>query len=246
MIVLFYPDPLETQPISRVHRVLMDQNDITWHNNPSQPHDIHFFWSYTKSKIVPDAVSLNSPYVVNAGCWDITKPKVHRVFNDISVEPQNYSGICVEKIDMQGRHRNHSLITCPAKPKNGYVYERYFKNMQDGYHIKYRVYYADGITHIIKKYTTQIFVTDIQRFEVIPIRQLFTEAQELDLVRKCQAFGFHFGELDVVMDGDTPIVVDVNNVVGGGNVPMLTGTDIFREIDSTLITFLYKWYGSTV
>lgn len=246
MQVLFYPEPLETNPLSRVCRVLMDQQNIGWHNNPKEHYDVHFFWSYTKSKIQPDAITLNSRSVVNRGCFDITKKKVHSIFNDISINPETHTGICVEKIDLQGRHKFHSLIQCPAKKKEGYVYEKYFENIEDGYHIKYRIYYADGITHIIKKYTTQIFVTDIKKFEVVDKRKLFTQEEENLLIKKCTAFGFNFGELDMVMDGNKPVIVDVNNIVGGGFVPMLTGTPIFKEIDNTLIQFIYDWYNKTV
>jgi hypothetical protein len=246
MKILFYPDPLEKEPLSRVFRVLRDQRNIQWHNDPKLPHDIHFFWSYTKSKIKPDGITLGAKNVVNAGCWDITKEKVHKIFNNISVNPETHKGICVEKIDLQAKHKFHKLIECPAKRQKGYVYEKFFENMEDGFHVKYRVYYADGITHIIKKYTTQIFVTDIQKYEVIDKRTLFTAEQENELIRKCKSFGFNFGELDVVMDGKTPVVVDVNNVVGGGNVPMLTGTPIFKEIDNTLITFLKSWHDKSM
>jgi hypothetical protein len=97
---------------------------------------------------------------------------------------------------------------------------------------------------VIRKYTTQIFVTDIVKYDVIDKKEIFTPLQELNFELRCREFGFDFGELDVVMNGGTPIIIDVNNCVGGGHVPMLTGTKVFKEIDNTLLTFLYKRHAN--
>lgn len=212
MIILFYPEPL--RPHSKVARMLAKKPNVSWHTNPKKPHDIHFFWSYTPRKIKPDSITLNSDIVINRGCYNISKVKVNRIFNDISINPQTHTGICVEKIDRQGKHKHHRLITCPAQPREKYVYQRFIENKEDGMYVSYRIHYADGIKIIEKRKKTEPLMSGITR-EIVNIRDFFSIEQEQDLVYKCGKFGFNYGEIDFQMDGNTPVIIDVNNIVGG-------------------------------
>lgn len=244
MVILFYPEPLKEQPMAKAGRALSRHPEITWHNDPTRPHDVHIFWSYTKNSIVPDEITLKSKNVINRGCWDISKKKVHRIYNDISINPKHHKGACVEKIDQQAMNEHHKLIVCPTEPKTGYVYEKYFENVEYGYYVKYRVSYADGITHVIKRYNSYPFIDDILKFEVIDKRIIFSEQQEKELIEKSKLFGLNFGEFDVVMDGDIPIVVDVNNIPGAV-IPPIFGTPISDEIEESFIAYLYEWIKCT-
>ena len=241
--ILFYPEPLKPKPLAKVYRVLQGRDDIAYHNDPTQPYDLHMFWSYTKHSIKPDDFTLLAPNVINRGCWDIGKDKVNDVFNDIRIDPKKHRGLCVEKYDKQGKHDAHKIIRCPAKPKPDHVYQKYIDTKEGEYFIKYRVYYGDGIDYVIKNYKSRPFASAraLPLVEV-PKETIFTAEQELDFVRKCNKFGVDFAEIDIVMDNGVPIVVDVNNVVGGGHDPGLTGTEICDLTDETFITFIKRRY----
>lgn len=212
MIILFYPEPL--LPHSKVARILAKRPDVRWHNNPRKPHDIHIFWSYTPKKIKPDIVTKQSANVINRGCYNISKVKVNNVFNDISVDPLTHRGVCVEKIDRQGKHKHHRLITCPAQPRRKYIYQRFFENRDGEMFVSYRIHYADGIKIVEKRKKPAPFMSGETR-EILNIRDFFNPEQEKDLVRKCVEFGFNYGEIDFQMAGSTPVVIDINNIVGG-------------------------------
>ena len=246
--ILFYPEPLKLKPLSRVYRVLQEQgkeNGITYHNDPSKPYDLHIFWSYTKCKIVPDELTWGDSNVINRGCWNVSKEKVNKVFNDIAIDPTKHKGICVKKLDKQGSHKHHSLINCPAIEEEGYVYQKYINNKEGDEFVKYRVYYADGIQIILKSYKPTVFGSECTKHELIEKRQLFTPEAEARFILQCRKFGLDFGEIDIMMDDRVPIIVDVNNCVGGGFVWGLTGTEIHQHIDNTFITFIKRRYDKS-
>jgi len=236
--ILFYPDPLLSKPLSRVYRILQGVDWIDYHNDPTKPHDLHFFWSYTKSKIIPDDITMLSTDVINRGCYDITKQKVNDVFNDLSVDPRSYHGICVEKLEMQGSHRSHRLIHCPTEPKSGFIYQKYIENREGAYYIKYRVCYADGVKYVVKKYNRSIFNSDYVLSVNVPVQELFTPEQENDLMQKCKIFGVDFAELDVMINDGIPVVIDVNNIVGGGHINAESGTQVSDDMDQTFFDFI--------
>jgi hypothetical protein len=237
MTILFYPEPLKAVPLSQMYRVLSGI-DVKWHNDPQQPYDLHIFWSYTKHSIVPDKITLNSPHVINRGCWDINKNKVHDIFNDYRVDPEKHTGLCIKKINLQGRHSGHSLITCPQKREAGYVYERYIENKEGGHHISYSIVYGEGISVIFKKKKSSLFESSYISHEVVDKKYFFSDQQEQELIDKCNRFGFHCGIIDFQME-DRPIILDVNNVRGGGHVSSLTDTPNSDIMDKGLIDYLY-------
>ncbi len=218
LTVLFYPDRVDDDRISMIYRMLLENPHVKYHNNPRKPHDAHVFWSYTGHSIIPDGITLNAPNVINRGCWNIGKQKVNDVFNDISIDPLTYKGLCVEKYDRQGKHKYHRVVSCPVKPKKDYIYQRFIEDREDGCYIRYRVHYAGGVVCVRKVYqkepisTHQGGMTSV----VIDKRELFTEEQERRFNLGCKKFGFDLGDVDVMNDGGVPIVIDVNNVAGGG------------------------------
>lgn len=237
--LLFYPEPLKKVPLSRVYRICKEYG-INFHNDSKLPYDLHIFWSYTKCRIIPDGFTLNAKDCINKGCWDVGKERVNDIFNDIRIDPTIFKGICVEKLDLQGRHGSHHLIECPAKEREGYIYQKYIENKEGDLFYKYRIYYADGINYILKSYKPNPFGSECVRHELIDKNQLFTIEQEQDFHKKCKEFGFDFGEIDAMVDKGKLIIIDVNNVVGGGFVWGLTGTQLHKDIDYTFIKFLEK------
>ena len=243
MKILFYPDRLDNpKRVSRIYRVLKSHPEIQFHNDPAKPHDLHVFWSYTRHSIIPDEITLNAPSVINRGCYDISKEKVNRIFDDLFIDPLKHKGVCVEKLDQQGKHKFHKIIKCPKHPKPGYVYQRLVNSQENGLFVRYRVYWIDKITHVRKIWQTDPFETKIVKSEMIAVSKLFNPKQKADFARKCQAFGVNLAEMDVLWNGK-PIVIDVNNIVGGQTVPGLSGTQSSLEVDNAIISYLYGKMG---
>ena len=251
MTILFYPDPLNDN--SKMYKLCSDLN-INYHSDPTLPHDIHIFWSITRSKIDPDYITIKSIDVINRGCYNITKRKVNDIFDDIEIDPTSHIGKCVEKLDLQALHSYHSIIQCPSEPRretarfkeNGvyveveanYIYQKLIINKEDDLYYRYRIYYAGEITHIVKIYQSDPFKTDIIRCELVPIRSVYTEATENELDLKCKLFGFDLGELDVMIIDNKPVVIDVNNIIGGGSIPTLTDTGFADSIKHATYNYL--------
>lgn len=251
MKILFYPEEITEN--SKMHKLCVEYG-INYHNDPNKPYDLHIFWSRTRSAIIPDQITLNSKNVINRGCFDITKRKVNDIFDDIELDPTTHVGKCVEKLDLQALHTYHSIIKCPAPKrrevarfkKDGeyvevegrYIYQKLIIDKEGDLYIRYRIYYAGGITHIVKIYQEDPFKTVISKCELVPTRRIYSESKELDLNKKCKEFGFDLGELDIILMDGNPIVIDVNNVVGGGNVPTLTDTDFAQDIKKATYEYL--------
>lgn len=240
--LLFYPEPLKSVPGSRVSRICQEYK-IPFHNDRKKPYDIHFFWSYTPKSIIPDEFTLTDKNVVNRGCWDIGKVKVNDVFDDISIDPKTYHGVCVEKLDMQGHHNDHKLISCPSPRKDGYVYQKYIKAFEDDLFVNNRIYYGNNIDYVIKQYKKHPFSMfgDYVKNEITDVSDVLTEEQVKDIVQKCSVFGFNYGDIDFLMDNGTPIVIDINNVTGW---PYYT-KEIRGIQDSQFLTFIKRHYDKT-
>ncbi len=239
-MILFYPD-IPRYP-SRVWDIC-EKRKIPYHNDPYKDHDLQFYWSYHKDVRIPDRY--DSFADVNAGCWDITKSKVDRIFNDISIDPELYDGVCIKKSDRQSV-QDVELVQCPVRPEPGYVYQKNIENKEGDRWIEYRVTYADGIKMILKYYNVLPFnLTSKEKkkriIERIPIDSIFTASQEFELMIKCREFGFDYGEIDVLLDDGYPVVIDVNNVAGMGR-----GVDAFdpyrQEMADIFENFINKSY----
>ncbi|MFA5586105.1 MAG: hypothetical protein WDA02_06105 [Saccharofermentanales bacterium] len=239
MEILFYPEKLEpNNKKSRISRIISEVKDIKVHNDPNKYHDLHIFWSFTRHSIKPDKITLGYPNIINRGCWDISKIKVNNIFNDISIDPTEYIGECVEKYDRQGMHNFHKIVNCPTLKKPDYIYQKYIKTIENGLYVRYRVSYAGEITYIRKIYQKHPFETNVIKDELVPIRNIFSEEQEIDFNNKCKIFGFDLGDVDVLIDNGNPVVIDINNVVGPASV--LPNKDNYNKIDKAIVKYLYK------
>jgi len=243
--LLFYPEPNKAVPQSRIHRICTEYG-IPFHNNPKKSYDLHFFWSYCEKKIEPDLFTLNEPYVINGGCWDISKEKVNDIFNDFSVNPETHVGVCVEKADKQGQHALHKLITCPAPRREGYVYQRYIEDKERDLFVKYRIYYADGIEYILKQRKRTLFGHpdynyDYVTHEWVDIRSIFTPQTQEEFDINCNTFGFNYGDIDFLMENGKPIIIDINNVVSH-----ISFTDWIKKVqDEQFLRFIKRRYDQS-
>ena len=246
MTILFYPDPLDNyKRYSRVLRILENCDWVTFHNDPDKPYDLHIFWSYTRNSIKPPALTLQDDIVLNRGCWDISKVKVNKIFNDISVKPLKHRGSCVEKREWQGGHQYHRIVKCPIEPRPGYVYQRVINNREGKYFVRYRVFLMGGtITHVNKRYELNRFITSTDKINNIEPDKFFTPAESKDLLNKCRKFGIDFGELDILLDRRRKIVIDVNNMVGGKHPPILARSIPYKEIDQSFLEMLKSYDNS--
>jgi len=237
MTILFYPEPLKSKPLSRMY-TMCHQFGIKYHNDPNEPYDVHMFWSYMKHSITPDEITLGDSKCINQGCWDISKEKVSRIFNDISIDPTKHVGYCVEKLDRQGSHYGHNLIMCPADPRPGYVYQKFISDVEDGLFVKYGIYYHNTISLIVKSWKPVIFKSNYVKHEIIDKRLFFSPEREVDFNEKCKEFGVDYACIEFLNDNGTPVIIDVNNVMGGGHVPALTGSAIEQEIHDEFYLFI--------
>jgi len=245
MIILFYPDPLDNyKRYSRVLRILENCEWVDFHNDPSKAYDLHIFWSYTRDRIEPPELTLKDKIVLNRGCWDISKKKVNKIFNDISIDPRTHKGIAVEKREWQGGHKWHSIVKCPREPKPGYIYQRVINNREGNYFVRYRIFLMGGvITHVNKRYETDRFITSTKKVENITVNDFFSPAEKKDFLNKCTHFGIDFGELDILTEGKKKIVIDVNNMVGGKHPGILARSKPYKEIDQSFLEYLKKTYN---
>ncbi len=241
--ILFWPEENKAVPLSRVRRIC-DDYGIHYHSDPGEPYDIHFFWSYCPTRIIPDSFTLDAMNIINRGCWDISKVRVNDIFNDLSIDPETHHGICVQKADLQGRHGLHSLITCPAPRKEGYVYQKYIEDKDGDLFVKYRIYYADGIEYILKQRKRTLFGHpdynyDYVTHEWIDVRDIFTPGMQEEFDRKCRRFGLDYGDIDFLMDDGRPVIIDVNNVVSH-----ISFTPWIKKVqDEQFLNFIQRHHG---
>lgn len=211
-----------------------DNLGIDYHNNPSMPYDIIFFWSYTKTTTVQDDFIKKSPRVINRGCYDVTKSRVEEIFNTgIFINPEIHEGECVRKSQSQAAH-DGVVIKCPHKPEEGFIYQQIIdtKNGRGNY-IHYRVFYSGQIDYVLKKESSDMFDVDnsLVSVEMIELKEVFSRHQIKYINDKCKLFGLDFGELDVLKDAGNEIyVIDVNNVAGRENYqPSKLMSDKYRK-----------------
>jgi len=243
-ILLFYPEPLKPVPSSRVSKVCKEHN-IPFHNDPLKPYDLHIFWSYTPRCIVPDAFTLTDKDVINRGCWDIGKQKVNDIFNDISIDPETHVGLCVEKWDMQGRNGRHHLITCPARRREGFIYQRYIRDKKNGLFVKYRIFYADGIDFILLSKKKGVFDSEYICSENVIVNKedFFTPESEALFNENCRRFGIDYGDIEFMSDNGEPVIIDVNNVAGDHLPIKYFGERITRRKDNVFLNFIKRRYA---
>jgi glycosyltransferase involved in cell wall biosynthesis len=211
--VLLYPDKLRGNRL----KFALDALGYNYHNDPTKPYDVALYWSYHQVRRELDDTSATLP-LLNKGCWDISKEKVNKVFDNVNVNPETYHGVAVRKTNHQGAH-NGELTVCPQPQKPGWVYQKFIDTKENNHYLCYRVFYAGQVDFVVKQWETDMFKLSHAKVEMVDKRELMTEEQERWLCDKMVEFGCDFGEVDVLKDKDGEIyVIDLNNVAGNSHI----------------------------
>jgi glutathione synthase/RimK-type ligase-like ATP-grasp enzyme len=159
---------------------------------------------------------------INWRIRDVSKRRVNEVFDrvfpySLSVNPETYTGKCVEKVDENGLHAGQ-VVQCPHERRNGFVYQRLVDNRKG--------HSVEDIRAVIVG--NEIPVVYVKRR---PIHDRFSNMNSsVDLVSSpfrgeeasmilsfCSEMGLDYGELDVLRDNEDGriYVVDVNKTTFG-------------------------------
>jgi hypothetical protein len=222
--ILFYPDlPRMWSIVYPISHIL----GYTMTNDPKAPFDMAMAFETVTVRTNSQALSdLSKRYnFLNAGCGDITKERVDRIFLEsfgygISIDPRTYQGAYVKKPNLNAEHYGE-ILNQSSQPEKGFVYQKLINSQTD----------KDSVTDI----RTFIFGSNIpftlyrkrsihDRFDdntIIATRvdtdAAFTKEEQENIIRFCKAFGLDYGELDILRDNkDGKIyIVDVNNTPSG-------------------------------
>ena len=200
--------------------------DIT--NDPAKDVDLTMKWQ-DATFAAPDDVLfrlLHVRPVVNGFCDDISKTKVNQAFSaafgyDIGVDPQAYSGPCVEKSDDNAQHDGR-IISCPVVTrKEGSTYQRLVDNtVDDGRVMDIRVPVVGTsvpFAYLRFRPLERRFRSGNESVRVAPVHEVFSKTEVSGLKEFCRRLRMDYGELDVARDRhDGRIyVVDANNTPFG-------------------------------
>lgn len=210
--ILFYPDNL--RKTSRLWPAIDDLN-IPYHNNKNVSYDIPIFWSYTPDKIVLDSFVKNN-FFLNKGCYDITKTRIDKYFDDLVIDPEKYEGLVVRKTELQC-DRKEVLLQAPTKKEKGYVYRKYIDTKINDSYYDYRLFYFGKPSFLIQienKTSNPFYKGEERIWKVIPLETI--PQNTLNIIEaNSKNFGLDIGEIDLLKDknGDWH-VIDINNVAG--------------------------------
>lgn len=259
--ILFYPDAMRGNrikwAIENLNKRYSENLNITYHNDINKHFDIFIYWSYHAGvanmrftlREPDDFIKTNNP--INMGCYDISKSKLNRIFDNILVDPSNYNGLMVEKSEMQGTH-DGKVIQGPI-PKaildlqKNRSYQKYIDTLQDdGNYICYRTYFSGQIDFIMKKYSLGQFRPNYTKLELVTAEDTYTPEQIKWINEKCDVFGLELGELDILKDKKGEIfVVDINNVCGFEH--LVTWKDVIGiQYQESIKNFLLKTTKKTI
>lgn len=164
------------------------------------------YWLYaTKGIEIPDVK-------YNRGCYDMTKSRLHDVHMkalgySAKIDPHTYNGQFLEKPEQQCMHHLFKIHSTPCEPREGFVYERLLDNTVE---IRY-FYCRTGIDFYMIKHRK------INHFNEYMVIDIMLHVERMDFVEKfCDEYGIDFAELDILYNGSTPYITDVNNVAGQG------------------------------
>ncbi|GEM_PF-5731170 len=240
MTILFYPDPLNQD--CKLFQHLRNIN-VEFHNDPTKPYDICFYWSYHKTV----APKIEIPNAINAGCYDITKTRINTIFDNLIIDPFTYVGKAVKKGDGQCS-KDEILVNCPLKTKdNNSIYLRHIDTFEDGMFTDYRIFYFGAISFICIK---RRFGGEFSRKEYNWVEMQLNcipKKKRNEIEYKCKKFGFDCGEIDVLRDVNTDefFVIDLNNVSGiayNWNYP--EQERIRKRFENNLFNFLQAHFSA--
>jgi hypothetical protein len=194
-----------------------------WQFREHLPTDGSMYWLY-------DTYGTREDVKYNAGCYDVSKSRVHAIHEEAlgysaKVNPRTAVTPFLEKPELQCRHNQFSIVNQNCEPKDGFVYERLFDNRTE---IRYFFCRTGEDFLLIKHREQDDFLSYLIYDVIIQERSLFVS-------RFCDLFGIDFAELDILFDGNTPYITDVNNIAGMG----MTANKFVNPDDYDLVNKLY-------
>lgn len=219
-IILFYPEiPGNWFAIRKICNLL----GCKMINDPKGKFHLVINWQDSTFRTMDNQLAnlANKHEVCNIKCSNISKRYVDSIFNEvfgysIMVDPITYTGRCVEKSDLNGKH-DGKIIECPLnKIKKECVYQKLIDNQYDGNSVEdIRVpIFKENIPFVYLKYK---LIND--RFGlsfkgvVAEVDDILTQDEVQKILLFCKKMGLDYGELDVLRnDKDGRLyIVDANN-----------------------------------
>jgi len=206
-------------------------------NNPSLPHEIVYAYKDTTT-YTPDTTltSLGEiEQVINKNCTNIGKLRVEEVFTEVfgyssHVDPRTHVGRCVKKSIRNSAH-DGMLISCPAEPEEGYIYQKLIDTTDKDLVIDTRVLLFEGRSAPFVVYKTK---HRNDRFDhtcamkVVPTDTYLSSEEKRKISLFGERFGLTLGELDVLRDKNDGrlYIIDANNTP---SIPLPGRQISFRE-----------------
>lgn len=239
MTILFYPDNLK--PNCKLFLALKDLG-INFHSDINKEYDLAFFWSY-KSCFTPQDNFVKNNIFLNKGCYDVSKTRVSDIYDNLIVDPTNYNGSVVRKTENQCS-KDDTLVTCPTKKENGFIYRKYIDTYENNFHIVYRLFYMGGPSILTKKYFKDLGKTFV-KWEEVPL-SIISEKKIQKIILNSNEFGVDFAEIDLLKDKDGNFyVIDINNVAGYSNLwTNKNNINLYEKYKKEVNVFLNKKINS--
>lgn len=172
--------------------------------------------------IKPDRLLQGEQKYINGRCVDINKTTIARVFEEVcgralSVDPQNYTGLMVEKSETNGVHDGRIVQGPLASPRKNQTYQRLINNVsEDGRFVEdlRAVVVGTSLPVVYRKHRvhTRRFESSSVHAQVQSADEVFSATEQQQLIAFAQGIGMEFGELDVLRDRDDAqiYIVDAN------------------------------------
>lgn len=219
--ILFYPDRPASSTI--IYK-LCAAHGYAMTNNPFCSYDVAFknqdstFFDLSILDVLPDRSN-----IINRNSIDISKNKVSDIFQQIfgyslKVDPVKHKGPAVEKSDKNAMHDGR-IVDCPvpaASVRADCVYQKVIDNtVKDGFVLDYRIPVHGGqIPLVYLKYRPRAtrFSNLNDHVQLEETSAIFSEKEQIDILKFSGAMGIEYGEFDVLRDNkDGRIyIVDAN------------------------------------
>lgn len=182
--------------------------------------DLHFYFEDREFRTAPLLAPTARP-AFNAGCHDIRKSVVSRVFGEVfgyslTIDPATHKGLAVEKSELNGKHDGR-IVSCPINaPRSDRVYQRLVDNTFDGREfIDIRTPVVGGKAPFVylKRRTRDLrFSNDNHRVDLAPVDALLSKDELAKIAAFTEAMSLDFGGLDVLRDREDGriYIVDAN------------------------------------
>ncbi len=212
--------------------------DVRIVDDPAEA-DLHFYFEDREFRTGPQIAPTDRP-ALNAGCHDIRKSAVARVFEEVfgyslAVDPTTFVGEAVEKSEANGKHDGR-IVACPlVHPRRDLVYQRLIDNTFDGKEfIDIRTPVVGGVipfVYLKRRWRDLRFSNENHRVDLADTDAMLSKAEQAKIAEFADAMRLDFGGLDVLRnrtDGRI-YIVDVNKT-DMGPPSALTGPQKLRAM----------------